>query len=100
MSVLIQVCPSLQFFSVDVLDNNSHISGEYAKVPGHDGCPNISLRLQEPLTSGWELRGVLSLAFWIIVHFHEESDGEDQSRHPQASQHDKVSIHHPHIEVS
>ena len=97
---LIQVHPSLQFFSVEVLvDNFSHISREHTEVPGHDGCPNISSSLQEALTSGWELRGVLSLGVWIIVHFREVSGGKDQSGHLQASWHDKVSVHHPHIEL-
>ena len=82
-----------------LVDDLSHISGEHVKVPGHNGCPNISSRLHEALTSGWELRGILSLGVWIIVHYNEASDRKDQSGHLQASRYDEVSIHDPHIEV-
>ena len=86
--------------SSSLVDDLWHIGGKDTKVPGHNGCPDVPSRLNEALTPGWEVRGILSLSFWVVVHHHEAAGSKDQSRHPQASRYNKIPIHHPHVKVS
>ena len=83
-----------------LVDDLSHIGGKDTKVPGHDGCPDVPLRLHEALTSGREVRGILSLSVQVIIHYCEAASEKDQSGHPQASWYNEIPIHHPHVEAS
>ena len=83
-----------------LVDDLSHIGRKHTKVPGHDGCPDVPSRLHEALTSGRELRGILSLSFRVVIHYREAAGGKDQSGRPQTSWYNEIPVHHPHVEVS
>ena len=48
------------------------LTHRHSKVPGHDGRPNVPPRLQEALASSGEVRGILSLGIWIVIHLGED----------------------------
>ena len=85
---------------MEILVNElSHIGGKSTEASRHNRRHDIPPGLHKALTASWELRGILPLSVWVIIHLHEASSGEGQSRHLQTSRYNEISIHHPHIQA-